>query len=168
MSALTCDLYIITGTFKCWEPKIRTPSCTLCCRCTCASQAVVSAAQFSSVGMIQKLPKAVKFQRTGGVATVSVAFCILAEREEKGDRRIGAIVSSQPCKRMAVWICRLGVHRAALLPAACGKPFLLEGVGFWKCSVAEPMENRSRERQVLLHPLRFHWARFCHAFGKAK
>lgn len=53
---------------------------------------------------------------------------------------------------------------------------VMQGMGFWKCSVAEPMENLSWKRWVLL-PFRFHWARFClnlesksklqnHSFGK--
>lgn len=127
---------------------------------TCFS--LVSAAQFSSVGTIQRFPRTAEYQRRGDVVTVSVAFCISQrEREERLWENCSDCVLVA-CKRMVfgfiAWVhtqeCYCLQHQTFLLEVK--QEGAVQGKGCWKCSIAEPMENGSWKRWVLLHPFRFH------------
>lgn len=83
--------------------------------------------------------------------TVSAAFCILGERE--GEKATGELISDLVPVALQQERCvdlPLGFAGRSVA-AACGKPFCwrggAQGMGFGKCSMAEPTENVSQSQE---------------------
>lgn len=138
MSASICVLYIITGTFKSWKPKIRTPSCMLGCRCTCAWHTALwyLLLSFYQWARCRNFPRLLNF-RGQEMQRLSVLHSASWEREERlqencGDRVL-VTLQKDGCLDLP-----LGYGQRSGTACSMWWTFLLEGVeqgmGFWKCS----------------------------------
>lgn len=128
MSALICVLYVISGTFKSWQPKIRAPSCTLGCRCMCTWHAAGDCCSvFYEWACNRNSPR--PFDLRGDNNCQCCVLCPQREEGLQGELQWSG-VDTLAGGLAGVWTCCLVLCRGVMLPTGCSKGFLLEMEGW--------------------------------------